>query len=59
MVYMESNDYKSWKMRLTRDEEMTNEVYTNKTEAIPEQLTDEYSEIRWIVCVLLRSTFWF
>ena len=33
-------------MRLTRDEEMTNEVYTNKTEAIPEQLTDEYSEIR-------------
>ena len=37
MVYMESNDYKSLKMPLTRDEEMTKEVYTNKTEAIPEQ----------------------
>ena len=33
-VYMESNNCKSWKMLLIRDEEMSNEVYTNKTEAM-------------------------
>ena len=37
MVYMESHDYKSLKMLLIRDEEMSNEVYTNETEALPEQ----------------------
>ena len=34
---MESHDYKSRKISLIRDEEMPNEVYTNKTEALSEQ----------------------
>ena len=37
MVYMELHDYKSWKIPLIRDEEMSNEVCTNKTEALSEQ----------------------
>ena len=37
MLYMESNDYKSWKMPLVWEEEMSKDVYTNKTEALPKQ----------------------
>ena len=37
MVFMESNNYKSGKMPLIQDEEMSNEVYTDKTKALPEK----------------------
>ena len=34
MMYVESHDYKSWKMSLIQDKEMSNEVYTNKIEIV-------------------------